>query len=93
MHSARIASRYAVCRRQFRTVDGKKEERKLLDYQIHMSIIGPHLCTGFVIGFTALLIKQLNAKALRQINEKNDFKLLDVLHHFTSGLKAFATES
>jgi len=38
-------------------------------------------------------LKQLNAKALRQINEKNDFKLLDVLHHFTSGLKAFATES
>lgn len=35
---------------------------------------------------------QLNAKAQRQINEDNNFKLLDVLHHFTSGLKAFATE-
>lgn len=32
IHSARLASRYAVCRRQFRTLDGVKDERKLLDY-------------------------------------------------------------
>ena len=57
-----------------------------------MSIIGPYLCSGLVIGFSGLLILQLNAKAQRQINEDNNFKLLDVLHHFTSGLKAFATE-
>ena len=27
-----IATRYAVCRRQFKTLKGKSEERKLLDY-------------------------------------------------------------
>lgn len=57
-----------------------------------MSIIGPYLSSGLVIGFAGLLIQQLNEKATRQINENNNFKLLDVLHHFTSGLKAFATE-
>ena len=30
--SALISIRYAVCRRQFRTVKGSNEERKLLDY-------------------------------------------------------------
>lgn len=28
-----IALRYAACRRQFRTIKGSKEERKILDYQ------------------------------------------------------------
>lgn len=32
LSSARMATRYAVCRRQFKTIDGKSEERKLLDY-------------------------------------------------------------
>lgn len=30
--TAKMAIRYAVCRRQFKTIHGKKEERKLLDY-------------------------------------------------------------
>lgn len=47
--SARTVFRYAVCRRQFKTIDGKNEERKLLDYQTHMAILGPHLATAFAI--------------------------------------------
>ena len=62
--AARQATRYAVCRRQFKTYEVKKEERKLLDYQTHMAIIGPNVATAFVIGFSGLLITNLNAKAI-----------------------------
>lgn len=47
--SCRFAIRYAVCRRQFRTLPGSREERKLLDYQTHMAIIAPVLSYAFVI--------------------------------------------
>lgn len=90
--AARFVTRYAVCRRQFSTIPGKKEERKLLDYQTHMTIIGPHLATALVINFAGRLIINLNEKSLRLIEKENNFKLLDVLHHFTSGMKAYATE-
>lgn len=92
LHSSRIATRYAVCRRQFRTIEGKSEERQLIDYQTHMNILGPILCTGLVIGFAGQLITKLNIKSTEKIDEQNDFRLLDVLHHFTAGVKAFATE-
>jgi acyl-CoA oxidase len=35
-----IATRYAVCRRQFSTIPGQKLERKLLDYQTHLQTLG-----------------------------------------------------
>ena len=35
VRQARVAVRYAVCRRQFANQKGTKEERKLLDYQVH----------------------------------------------------------
>ena len=35
-----IAARYAVCRRQFSSISGTKIERKLLDYQTHLHLIG-----------------------------------------------------
>ena len=38
-----IATRYSVCRRQFANIDGTSEERKLIDYQTHMHILGPVL--------------------------------------------------
>jgi acyl-CoA oxidase len=57
-----------------------------------MEIIAPWLATGLVIGFTSHLISSLAQKAIIKI-EKKDFKLLDVLHHLTSGVKAFSTDS
>jgi hypothetical protein len=39
------------------------EERKLLDYQTHMAILGPHLATGFVINFATLMLTDLSEKA------------------------------
>ncbi len=51
--SAMMSIRYAVCRRQFKTVKGSTQERKLLDYQSHMAILGPHLASEFIIMFIA----------------------------------------
>ena len=41
--SSLISIRYAACRRQFKTSKGSGKERKLLDYQTHMAVLGPHL--------------------------------------------------
>jgi hypothetical protein len=58
-----------------------------------MAILGPPICLAIVIGFTSNMLYKLNKKAQRKINENKDFVLLDVLHHFTSGVKAYATEA
>lgn len=57
-----------------------------------MAIIGPNLCMALVIGWAGHMIAKLNNKAQQKIEEKDDFSMLDVLHHFTAGVKAFATE-
>ena len=57
-----------------------------------MAILGPHVATALVIGFSGHMLQELNEKALKAIDEKNNFKLLDLLHHYSSGIKAFSTE-
>lgn len=63
--SCRIAVRYAVCRRQFKSIPGEKKERKLLDYQTHMAIIAPILSYAFVNMLSSSLCADLTTKALR----------------------------
>ena len=48
-----VATRYAVCRRQFANQKGTKEERKLLDYQVHMELLGKNLGNGLTIMLVA----------------------------------------
>lgn len=40
MRALKISIRYAVCRRQFSTIPGSKDERKVLDYQTHQYKLG-----------------------------------------------------
>ena len=44
-----IGTRYAVCRRQFSTLQGTKLERKIIDYQAHMFKLGPLLADSYVM--------------------------------------------
>ena len=44
-----IATRYAVCRRQFAIVSGGKVERKLIDYRTHLNLIGSQLANVHII--------------------------------------------
>lgn len=48
LKACQTAVRYAVCRKQFSTIPGNSEERKLLDYQTHMFKLGPLVAQGFV---------------------------------------------
>ena len=57
-----------------------------------MAILGPHLSTGLVLGFASHMIVEFNNMVKKGIDEENDFTLLDLLHHYTAGFKAFATE-
>ena len=49
MRACLIATRYAICRRQFSNIKGSTQERKLIDYQTHMRILGTNVANAFVL--------------------------------------------
>lgn len=53
------ATRYAVCRRQFVAAKGDKQERKIIDYQTHMHILGPNLANAFIISLSSRAVEAL----------------------------------
>ena len=91
IQAGQIAVRYAICRRQFANQVGSQKERKLLDYQKHMAVIAPHIANGMTILINFRLIKQLSAESDANV-AKGNFKTLEILHHFTAGIKALACE-
>jgi acyl-CoA oxidase len=86
-----MATRYAVCRRQFSSYSGTKEERKLVDYQTHLNLIGSQLSNVYVLNSVQGFLLALQAESDELLKDEN-FKMLDVLHHFTSGIKAIGTD-
>ena len=87
-----IATRYAVCRRQFKTMKGSSKERKLLDYQTHMTILGPHVAAEYINYFLTRAMRKLQEKSNALISDEGSYEMLDILHHLTSGFKAYITE-
>ena len=83
-----IATRYAVCRKQFSNQDGTKEERRLLDYQTHMWKIGGLLADAFMMQINAKQSAKL-LKETKQEMSQGKFESLEMMHHMTSGLKGF----
>lgn len=51
-----IGTRYAVCRRQFSTIEGSSQERQLLDYQTHMVKFGPLLAQSYAMIFAGKFV-------------------------------------
>ena len=90
--AALISTRYAACRRQFKTVKGSSEERKLLDYQTHMAVLGPHLAAQYIAMLTAHSLGEVIDKSDALIAEKGSFEMLEILHHLSSGFKAYWTD-
>ena len=86
-----ISVRYNVCRRQFASIKGSTQERKLLDYQTQMATLGPHLANGIVLLASAMYAYDLSLDSDKEVLEKGSFKLLDILHHITCGLKSIGT--
>ena len=62
-----VAVRYAICRRQFATIKGSKQERKLIDYQTHMALLGSNLAKGYVYLFASLTIDDLLKLAYKEV--------------------------
>jgi len=57
-----------------------------------MACIGPHLANGIVILGCSGYVYELSQASDKAVLQSNNFKLLDVLHHITSGLKSIATD-
>ena len=58
-----------------------------------MACLGTNLANGYVLAFAAMEIKKLLQLAYKEVEEEGTFELLDVLHHFTSGIKAITTDA
>ena len=90
--SALISVRYAVCRRQFKTISSSNEERKLLDYQTHMAILGPHLAASYVALFLGKTLEDMVHKSNELIAQKGSYEMLEIIHHLSAGFKAYMTD-
>lgn len=71
---------------------GSSRERKLLDYQTHMAILGPHIAAEYMNLFITRALRKLQEKSNALISDEGSYELLDILHHLTSGFKAFISE-
>jgi len=56
-----------------------------------MALIAPHIANGIVIMINCKLISQLAKQANEKIGQ-GSFKILNILHHITAGMKSIATE-
>jgi alkylation response protein AidB-like acyl-CoA dehydrogenase len=81
-----IAIRYASCRRQFATIEGSKEERRIIDYQTQQHILVPLVAAVILQNVTGNYMRELFAKVMDEI-EVDKFEGLDVLHHLLAGFK------
>lgn len=86
-----IAIRYSACRRQFRNTSGSKEETKLLDYQTQQLKLTPLLAQAIALTCAHTMVEEKFIKQLED-NKKENFDNVDILHHFTAGMKSVFTD-
>ena len=91
LNAAMIATRYAACRRQFKTTPGSNQERKLIDYQTHIALLGTNISNAWVLAMTVTLIRE-KFNHSKEMILKNDFSQMELLHHLTSGVKAICAK-
>lgn len=91
MPSVVAGIRYGVLRRQFKSYHGKKEERKLMDYQTHQHTFGSLLSRGIVYTISMYYVREQFKLMMDGIKEKK-FDMMDPMHHILSGFKAICTD-
>ena len=57
-----------------------------------MAILGPYLASSFIIKFVGMTLTQLNMKSNELVLKNNNYEMLEMLHHFSSGFKAYMTD-
>lgn len=82
-----IAARYAAVRRQFATVEGSRQERKLIDYQTHQFKLISLLAYTVTMNFSGRYLHKEHVAMLHDI-ANNEFGRLDIMHHLSAGWKA-----
>ena len=91
MRALLIAIRYASCRRQFKTIQGSKNERKVIDYQTWQANITPLLAKTIGYIFVSHHVREEFRKMYDEV-QQGEFGRLDVMHHILAGLKALISE-
>lgn len=91
MRALLVAIRYASCRRQFKTLQGSKNERKVIDYQTWQASITPLLAKTIGFLFVSHHVKEEFRTMYEQV-QQGEFGKLDVMHHILAGLKALFSE-
>lgn len=86
-----LGIRYSAVRRQFKNISGQKEEVQLLDYQTQQFKLFPLLAKTFAMMVTSDHVCEKFYQFEKDIKVQN-FKLLDILHHYTSGMKSVYTD-
>ena len=56
-----------------------------------MELLGRNLATSTVLSMVGNEILAMYKESLLRI-QKDDFRLLEIIHHLSSGIKAFSTE-
>lgn len=54
-----------------------------------MAVIGPHLAAEYVVMLVGRTLQQIIKKSDLLIKEHESFEMLDILHHLSSGFKAY----
>ena len=57
-----------------------------------MAILGPHVAASYVIKLLTKTQEALVEKSNKLVKEKGSYEMLEILHHFSSGFKAYLTE-
>lgn len=57
-----------------------------------MKVLGPNLAISIVLNVAGHNVVPLVRESIKESSENGNFKLLDICHHFTAGMKAFFTE-
>jgi acyl-CoA oxidase len=89
--SIKLGLRYAIVRRQFKTIHGSKIERPLIDYQTHLNIYGTLVAKAFAIHFTGMYINDQFRDMMKDVKAK-EFSRMDMTHHLLAGFKAIFAE-
>jgi len=89
--AALIATRYSAIRRQFKTIDGSKMERTLLDYQTQQHKLAPMIATIYVQQTVGHYCNE-GFGLLQDAVKKGDFGRLDVMHHLLAGYKSIFSD-
>lgn len=91
MLATQIAVRYCCVRRQFSTLQGVKDERKVIDYQTTAASVAKLIAKGVTQSLAGVWITKQYQLMMSEVNQ-GVFTRMDQNHHMLSGFKAMFSE-